>query len=89
MMRGLRGGQDQFSIRGEYLAVERPRVLEFTWQPDWPEPQTVVQFNLREEGGITTVRVTHSGFNAEFPPSRYEGWRRLLGALRGHVERGA
>jgi uncharacterized protein YndB with AHSA1/START domain len=86
MMRGLRGGAEEFSIRGEYRAVERPRVLEFTWQPDWPEPPTVVRFDLREEDGVTTVRVTHSGFNAEFPPSRYQGWPWLLGALRGHVE---
>jgi len=89
MMSGLRGGADRFAIRGEYREVRRPRVLEFTWQPDWQEPQTVVRFDLQDEAGVITVRVTHSGFNAEFPASRYQGWPLLLGALRGHVERGA
>jgi uncharacterized protein YndB with AHSA1/START domain len=88
VMSGLQGGEKPFSIRGEYRTVERPRVLEFTWQPDWQEPQTVVRFDLQEAAGVTTVRVTHLGFNAEFTPDRYKGWPWLLTALRGHVEGG-
>jgi uncharacterized protein YndB with AHSA1/START domain len=88
-MNGLQGGEKPFSIRGEYRAVDPPHLLEFTWQPSWPEPQTVVRFELEEAAGVTTVRLIHSGFTAEFAPDRYQGWPWLLAALRAHAQRSA
>jgi uncharacterized protein YndB with AHSA1/START domain len=39
-----------FSVRGEYRVIERPRVLAFTWIPDWQEnaPESLVRFDLTE-----------------------------------------
>src|SRR5919201_1991742 len=66
LMRGTGMGGKPFTIRDEYRAVERPRLVEFTWLPDWheDEPQSVVRFDLQENDGATTVRLTHSGLTS-------------------------
>ncbi len=88
LMRGTGMGGKPFTVRGEYRCVERPRLLEFTWLPDWQEqaPATVVCFDLDENGGATTVRLTHSGFASEAAREQYQGWPWLLGSLRTYLE---
>jgi len=56
-----------FKVDGVYRIIERPRVLIFTWLPSWDEDatETLVRFDLDEQNGITTVRLTHSGFAKE------------------------
>src|SRR5580698_5957691 len=39
-MRGSGMGGKPFRIVGEYRAIERPRLLAFTWLPDWDEEAT-------------------------------------------------
>src|SRR5215510_219481 len=45
---GIGADGRNFTIRGEYRAIERPRLLEFTWLPDWQENAalTLVRFEL-------------------------------------------
>ena len=86
LMRGVGAEDKPFTLRGEYRVVERPRMLEFTWRTDWPEPETVVRFELEESKGVTTVRLTHSGFAADDVRQRYQGWPRLLALLQAFVE---
>lgn len=76
------------SVRGVYRRVEAPMLLEFTWLPSW-DPQateTLVCVELDERDGITTVRLTHSGFANDEARARHKGWPELLAALRGYVE---
>jgi len=61
-------------------------LLEFTWLPDWQEPQTLVRFDLEEKDGVTTVRLTHSGFASADSRDRYQGWPWLLALLQAYVE---
>jgi uncharacterized protein YndB with AHSA1/START domain len=78
-----------FSVFGEYIRVEPPHLVEYTWNYSWGEgqPPTTVRFELREVGGGTIVRVTHSGFTAEEDRADHEaGWDRVLGWLRRYVE---
>lgn len=86
LMKGTAKGHD-FSVSGEYRQVDRPRLLEFTWIPNWEEgsPESVVRFELNETAGVTTVRVTHSGLT---PAGReaHKGWPQVLGWLRDYVE---
>ena len=82
VMRGTGPGGQAFSIRGEYRVVDPPHVLEFTWNPDWPEPTSIIRFELNEMNGVTAVRLTHSGFNTPDIRSRYQGWPLLLANLR-------
>jgi len=85
-MQGVGMGGKPFTIRGEYTAVERPSLLEFTWLADWSqEPQTLVRFDLVENDGVTTVRLTHAGL-ADGQSERYQGWPQLLSSLQAHVE---
>src|SRR6266852_7338431 len=66
MMRGVGMGGKPFTVLGVYREIERPRLLVFTWLPDWQEnaPETLVRFDLGEKDGVTTVRLTHSGFTS-------------------------
>ena len=56
-----------FKVSGEYRQIERPRLLVFTWLPDWQGDATesIVRFDLEENDGVTTVRLTHSGLTTE------------------------
>jgi glutathione S-transferase len=88
-MRGVGMGGKPFSIVGEYRIIERPSVLAFTWLPDWDEnaTETLVRFDLHEHGGVTTVRLTHSGFATEESRTRHQGWPQILNWLKGFAER--
>ena len=86
LMQGLGGGDQPFTLRGEYVTVEPPRVLAFTWNTEWGEPPTLVRFDLDEHDGVTTVKLTHSGFAAGAARDRYQGWPWLLALLRSHLQ---
>ena len=87
-MRGNGMGGKPFSVVGTYRIVEPPRVLTFTWLPSWDEDatETLVRFDLSEQGGVTTVRLTHSGFASEGSRARHQGWPQILSWLQGYVE---
>ena len=87
-MRGNGMGGKPFSVVGTYRIIEPPHVLAFTWLPSWDEEasETLVRFDLSEQGGITTVRLTHSGFASESSRARHQGWAQILSWLQGYVE---
>jgi uncharacterized protein YndB with AHSA1/START domain len=87
-MRGTGLGGKPFTICGEYRAVERPRLLEFTWLNDQDEgaPMSLVRFDLLEQAGQTTVRLTHSGLTTDRLREGYQGWPWLLALLKSHAE---
>jgi uncharacterized protein YndB with AHSA1/START domain len=88
VMRGNGMGGKPFSVGGTYRIIEPPRVLAFTWLPSWDEDatETLVRFDLSEQGGVTTVRLTHSGFASEGSRTRHQGWPQILSWLQGYVE---
>jgi uncharacterized protein YndB with AHSA1/START domain len=88
MMRGIGVGGRPFHVAGVYRIVERPRVLAFTWLPDWDESatETLVRFDLEERDGVTTVRLTHSGFASAPSRTRHQGWPQILSWLKGYAE---
>ncbi len=53
VMRGIGMGGKPFTVAGEYRKIERPRLLVFTWLPDWYENATesLVHWDLEEKGG--------------------------------------
>jgi uncharacterized protein YndB with AHSA1/START domain len=53
-MRGNGMGGKSFNVVGEYRIVERPRVLAFTWLPDWDEEatETLVRFGAPHAFGL-------------------------------------
>ena len=88
VMRGTGTGGKPFTIRGQYLSIERPRFLESTWIADWHENEspTTVRFDLEERNGQTLVRLTHSGFATASSREGYKGWPWLLSLLKQFVE---
>lgn len=89
MMRGTGREGRPFTVRGEYLQIEPPRLLVFTWIRGGPEDPTesTVRFDLEESNGLTTVRLTHSGLVTESLRERNSGWPQVLTLLQAYVER--
>jgi uncharacterized protein YndB with AHSA1/START domain len=80
-------GGTESTVAGEYRKIDRPRLLVFTWIREQENmPETVVRWDLEEKGGITTVRVTHSGLTSEKLRARNSGWPMILDLLRGYAE---
>jgi uncharacterized protein YndB with AHSA1/START domain len=88
LIRGTGADGRPFTIRGEYRSIERPRLLEFTWLPDWQQDATLtlVRFELEEKDGSTTVRLTHSGHKSERSRESHQGWPQLLAGLQAYLE---
>ena len=88
-MRGNGVGGRPFTIKGEYLQIEAPRLLVFTWLPDWqPDAiETLVRFDLTEKDGVTVVRLTHSGLATESARTSHKGWPQILTWLQRYCAR--
>jgi uncharacterized protein YndB with AHSA1/START domain len=88
MMRGFGMGGRPFNVVGAYRRIERPRLLVFTWLPDWQGDATesLVRFDPEEKDGVTTVRLTHSGLASERARESHKGWSQILSWLRTYVE---
>lgn len=81
------GGGQESQIRGEYLAVDPPRLLECTWEPSWEEfRRTIVRYTLEPIPGGTRLTVLHRGFVGEADCKDHaNGWERVLTWLQGHL----
>jgi uncharacterized protein YndB with AHSA1/START domain len=88
LTRGISCEGRAFSVGGAYREIERPRLLVFTWLPDWDDSglESLVRFDLEERDGITTVRLTHSGLVTESARTRHKGWPQVLAWLQAYAE---
>jgi Uncharacterized conserved protein len=78
-----------FTVHGEVLELDPPRLLTHSWQYDWDGGgHTVVRYEIQplEHGARVTVR--HTGFPpySEACKSHGSGWERVLGWLSGHLD---
>jgi uncharacterized protein YndB with AHSA1/START domain len=92
MMRveGNCGTGSSSTVRGEYRRIEPPRLLSFTWIRDEENsPETLVCWELEEDRGSTTVRVTHSGLTSEALRIRNSGWPLIQDLLQSYLEQTA
>jgi uncharacterized protein YndB with AHSA1/START domain len=81
----VRMGPDAVA-RGEYLEIEAPSRLVFTWgwegSSDVPPGSTTVEITLREDGDGTLLRLRHTGFPSDADASVHrEGWGLYLARL--------
>ena len=58
---------DEGTVRGEYLAIDEPRSLEYTWRASWDDfAPTIVRYELTpiliDDTEGTRLDVTHTGF---------------------------
>src|SRR5262249_14610453 len=70
-------------VRGEVLAVEPPRLLEYTWEPSWEQyKQSIVRYTLEKVPGGTRLSLFHRGLVSEESTRGHSGgWPRVLGGL--------
>ncbi|MGE0226991.1 MAG: SRPBCC family protein [Dehalococcoidia bacterium] len=80
--------------RGEFVLLERPTRLVFTWGwvdapfGDVPPGSTTVEVDLVAEAGGTRLRLTHTGLPEGLDGVHNEGWRLYLGRLATVLEGG-
>lgn len=76
---------DAKSIRGQFLTVDPPKRVVFTWGvPDSdviPPGSTTVEIVLTADGADTIVELTHRDLPPSEVPSHEAGWTGLLGVL--------
>lgn len=87
LMRGTGMGKP-FTVSGTYQAVERPRLLVFTWRPNWQgdDTESLVRWEFEERDGTTLVRLTHSGLVTEASRNSHRGWPQILAWLQAYAE---
>jgi uncharacterized protein YndB with AHSA1/START domain len=67
---------------GEYLAVEPPRLLSFTWASPYTGPRAgVVTVTLTPRGGATLLVLTHEHLPEDAVDSHRGGWGAILDRL--------
>ena len=88
VMRGTRADGGPFSIKGHYRVVDRPRLVVYTWLPDWQGDATEseVRVEFTEANGATHVRLTHSGLTTDRSRQSHRGWPQILGLVKAHLE---
>ncbi len=80
------GIRDGLAAAGEFVEVDRPRRVVFTWgwedHPLVPPGSSRVEIDLAEQDGTTTVTLTHHGLPSDEERSNHgEGWRLYLDRL--------
>lgn len=88
--RGISQTTGEFVVHGEYLEVDPPKFLAYTWNAPWMSGVTTkVFFELAEQDTGTLIKAMHSGFagNMKQAVDHSDGWTRMLGWLQAFVER--
>ena len=78
----------EMTVDGEYIEVDPPRLLVFTWRPSWDDyAVTTVRYDLEPTATGTRLRVTHTGFvdRDMAAAGTGEGWKRVLEWLAEHL----
>ncbi|MFZ0770002.1 MAG: SRPBCC domain-containing protein [Candidatus Sulfotelmatobacter sp.] len=91
MSAGVSATGETFQVSGEYLEVDPPRLLVYTWLATWTGAlQTTVRWELESHNGGTLVKIHHSGFagHADAAQSHGQGWERVLSWMQAFVEKG-
>jgi uncharacterized protein YndB with AHSA1/START domain len=79
-----------FEIHGEFLELDPPRRLAYTWSATWMPAVTKVLWELETQANGTRVRLTHTGFAGDVKQTtgHRDGWALALAWLQGFAERG-
>jgi uncharacterized protein YndB with AHSA1/START domain len=86
---GLLADGSPFYVEGEYLKVDPPNALSFTWRHDWDEKlsETIVHLEFHKTKEGTLLKLRHSGFATDKALDDHKkGWARVLGWLSTHLE---
>lgn len=87
---GIGPDGNKFEVHGEFLIIDPPRLLVYTWIASWTgRAQTTVHWELEPKDRYTLLRIRHTGLAArpELTQS-YRGWPRMLGWIQAFLETG-
>ena len=69
---------------GEYVELDRPRRLAFTFATSFaPEAATLVTVTIERDGDGSRVTLVHEGVWADYEERTREGWTKILDGLAG------
>ncbi len=81
-VRNEQAGGDPLLITGEFVVVQPPDKLVYTWRFQLPKPEdTLVTVEFRGLGDATEVFVTHEYSSKDMGPSAVAGWNAALEGL--------
>ena len=67
---------------GEYLEIERPRRLVFTFGvPQFDPRMTTVEIDIRADGTGAVLTLANAGVPPDYARNNHEGWSRILEGL--------
>jgi uncharacterized protein YndB with AHSA1/START domain len=78
-----------FINTGEFLLLDRPAKLQFTWVSSrWDQQETLVTVEIHGRNAHCELVLTHERFPREHSAEQLVGgWTRILELLDRHVER--
>ncbi|OLE13293.1 MAG: hypothetical protein AUG89_05460 [Acidobacteria bacterium 13_1_20CM_4_56_7] len=78
------------NVHGEFLEVDPPSRLAYTWVSNWMEARTKVLWELDSQSNGTMVKLTHSGFAGSDDQAKGHsfGWTLVFTWLQAFVEKG-
>ena len=78
------------SVHGEFLELDPPRRLAYSWNSSWLPAVTKVLWELDSQDNGTLVRLTHRGFagNAQAAQGHSAGWTLVFTWLQAFAEKG-
>jgi uncharacterized protein YndB with AHSA1/START domain len=72
---------------GEYLEIDRPRRLVFTFGvPQFDPNMTRVEIDIRPLGTGCELTLTHTGVGEDWLEGTIDGWTKILASLEGAFE---
>lgn len=80
----------ELKVHGEFLEIDPPRRLAYTWNSSWMPVDTHVLWELEPQPNGTLVRLTHAGFagDAQQAEGHSHGWSLVFTWLQAFAERG-
>lgn len=90
--RGTGQTGDSFEVHGEYVEIDPPRMLSYTWIASWaPQAGSLVRWELQPTAAGTRLTVIHSGLRdqPQAKASYSGGWPGVLTWLKAYAERKA
>jgi uncharacterized protein YndB with AHSA1/START domain len=74
-----KGPTDDFGVSGEYVSLEPPHRLAFTWRWHGEPEETLVTIELAATGDETRMTLVHERFATEVTRDEHaQGWRDCL-----------
>jgi len=81
----------EFTVEGEYLELDPPRALAYTWRSSWAQfRESRVRWELIPQASGTLAKIRHSGLSGdpEAMKSYSGGWPRVVAWMKAFVETG-